>query len=335
MIPKLRVSVNSDCNFRCVYCPRGPAVTMENYSGVDEPVLEADELIGILSEMKKCGLQKAHFTGGEPLLRPDLIEIISGATSLGLDVELNTNGLGLNENLVEALRDAGVNLLKVSLDAADSASFHEITGVDGFARVITGIKAAVEAMPVRLNTVVICRNMEQLGKIIRLAEEMGAAAIHLLDLTYYSSEAGRKFWMEEFVCLQTEVQPWLEDKLKLRFEPMGIYGCRFSSVTLPESGLSVVLKEADRTMRHSQYCTGCPNYCHEGVFTLRLSSDGYLNVCPANNQLGVNALKIMESGQLREIMDGYSKLFDESSPCDSFEAFLLSNKLTLSGGDQK
>lgn len=335
MIPKLRVSVNSDCNFRCVYCPRGPAVTMENYSGVDEPALEADELIGILSVMKKCGLEKAHFTGGEPLLRTDLIDIISAATSLGLDVELNTNGIGLNDDMVEALSNTGINLLKISLDASDRTSFREITGVDGFTRVVAGIKAAVEVMPVRLNTVVIRRNLDQLGGIIRLASETKANAIHLLDLTYYSSVDGRKFWMEEFVCLQTEVQPWIKDEFGLRFEPMGIYGCRFNSATLPGSGLSVVLKEADRTMRHDQYCAICPNYCHEGVFTLRLSSNGYLNICPANNQLGVNAREMVANGRLREVMDGYSKMFAESRLCDSFPDFLVRNKLALIGGEQQ
>lgn len=332
MIPKLRISVNADCNFQCIYCPRGSAVTMENYSGTDEPVLQADELIDILRVMKECGLNKAHFTGGEPLLRPDLVEIIERTASLGLDVELNTNGMVLTENMISTLRDAGVNLLKISLDATDPVSFRKITGVDGFVQVTAGIRAATEVMPVRLNTVVMRRNLGRLRDLLRLAAGLKAPTLHLLDLTYYPSEEGKKFWIEEFVCLQTEVRPWIENELGVRFEPMGIYGCRFSSVTLSESGLTIVLKDADKTMRHDRYCTACPGYCHEGIFTLRLSSNGYLNVCPANNHLGVDARKMVANGQLREAMDRYSELFAEARACDSFEPFVRRNSLVLSGG---
>lgn len=153
----LRVSVTDRCNFRCTYCM--PAAVF----GADYPFLRAsqlmkqEELQGILSAFVGLGTEKLRFTGGEPLLRADLPELIAYVSrTLGVrDLALTTNGWAL-ERLAGILREAGLTRLNVSLDSLDPAIFGRMTGL-GFKpdRVLRGIAAAQDAgFAVKINMVV-------------------------------------------------------------------------------------------------------------------------------------------------------------------------------------
>jgi GTP 3',8-cyclase len=153
----LRVSVTDRCNFRCPYCM--PAEVF----GADYPFLKAsqlmslDELRRILRAFVSLGVEKLRITGGEPLMRSDVPDLIRVAKEeLGIpDVALTTNGWMLAK-LAPALKKAGLNRLNVSLDTLREERFGQLNG-RGFKlqRVLEGIHAAVtEGFPVKLNMVV-------------------------------------------------------------------------------------------------------------------------------------------------------------------------------------
>lgn len=330
MIPKIRVSVSRSCEMRCVYCPHGPIINMENYDGDETYCLTTDELVGILSELQKHGLSDVHLTGGEPLRRGDLITLISCLTAKGLRVELNTNGLGLNTDKVMQIKNSGVELLKISLDTPNRESFLSFTGIDAFDRVVSGIKSALPIMPVRLNCVVMQSNLDLIIELLGLCNDLRVPEIHLLDLTYYPCCGNKRFWEREFVYLTKELMPMIETRYGKKFEALPIFGCKFYSLETEPGGTVVVLKEAQPTMRAPE-CSDCQEYCHEGVFTLRISAGGYLNFCPCNNQKGFNALHLYKNGKLGEAISLLSEVFSKAVPIDSFQEFLDKNDLILRG----
>ena len=150
----LRVSVTDRCNFRCAYC----------YSNADTPLddkelLKDDEIIKLINVFVKLGINKVRLTGGEPLLRKNvvkLVEKIADIESIKL-IGLTTNGYLLKFHL-QPLIDAGINRLNVSLDTLKRDVFESLTGQDGLFRVIEAIDIAEKsgAFPfVKVNTLLI------------------------------------------------------------------------------------------------------------------------------------------------------------------------------------
>lgn len=153
----LRISITDRCNFRCPYCmPHevfGPGYAFLR----DAQLMALGELQRIVSAFLQLGIEKIRLTGGEPLLRPDVPDLVRLLKAeLGVpDVALTTNGW-LLEKLAPALRAAGLDRLNVSLDALDPATAGRMNGL-GFApdRVLRGIDAALAAgLPVKINMVV-------------------------------------------------------------------------------------------------------------------------------------------------------------------------------------
>lgn len=149
-IDYLRISVTEACNFRCVYCaPNG-------YAAPQNVPLTVEEIERVTRAAVALGVTKIRLTGGEPLLRHDIVEIVRVVASVqGVrDLALTTNGF-LLARLAPALASAGLNRVNISLDTLRRERFIEITGIDAFDEVWTGIRAAEEAKlePVKINVV--------------------------------------------------------------------------------------------------------------------------------------------------------------------------------------
>jgi cyclic pyranopterin phosphate synthase len=169
-IDYLRISVTDRCNERCVYC------MPEGYKGWErrEEHLTADEIIRVARVAAGLGFRKFRLTGGEPLVRNDLVEITRGIRAIP-DVEsigLSTNGTKLAA-LARPLYDAGVRAINVSLDALDPDLYHNITG-GRLADVLAGIRAAGEAGfdRVKLNCVLMRgKNEAEIWPLVLFAAE--------------------------------------------------------------------------------------------------------------------------------------------------------------------
>ena len=153
-ITYLRVSVTDRCNLRCAYC-----APIRDFKFVNHPdILRYEEILDIIQAARDLGIHKVRLTGGEPLIRKGFIYLVKSICQMGGldDVSITTNGVYLKK-MAEAIFDAGVNRLNVSLDTLDPAKYTEITGCDCFHQVWAGLAEAqaVGFSPIRINVVVI------------------------------------------------------------------------------------------------------------------------------------------------------------------------------------
>ena len=152
----LRISVTDRCNFRCSYCmPR--EVFNEDYPYLArEEILSFEELEHLVASLIPLGIEKVRLTGGEPLLRRDFVKLVEKISAHDVEVAVTTNGV-LLESQAEALADAGLDRVTVSLDALDNETFQKMTDSDvDVSVVLAGIDAAIAAglTPVKVNAVV-------------------------------------------------------------------------------------------------------------------------------------------------------------------------------------
>ena len=154
----LRVSVTDRCNFRCAYCMPRDVYDRDHVFLPRDEILTFEEIERLVGLFAGLGVEKIRLTGGEPLIRhgvADLVERISAINGIR-DVAMTTNGSTLARH-AQALADAGLDRITVSLDAVDDNRFRHAADVDfPIARVLEGIDAAKNAglAPVKINTVV-------------------------------------------------------------------------------------------------------------------------------------------------------------------------------------
>jgi cyclic pyranopterin phosphate synthase len=186
----LRISVTDRCNFRCVYCMPKEVFGHDYRFLPRRELLTFEEIERVARVFVDLGVRKLRITGGEPLLRRDLEHLIAALTAIDdeLDVTLTTNGAVLTQK-AQALADAGLSRITVSLDSLDDEVFRAMNDVDfPVARVLGGIDAAAEAgLAVKVNVVVkrgqnegsvldIARRFRGTGHTVRFIEFMDVGA---------------------------------------------------------------------------------------------------------------------------------------------------------------
>ena len=148
----LRVSLTDRCSLRCTYCMPHDF----NKWLPSETLLTANELVKVIEIAVSQGITEVRLTGGEPLLRPDIVEIVSKINALDAPPELSmtTNGVGLAK-VAKELKEAGLKRINISLDTLDWERFKRLTFRDRYDDVIEGIAAArsVGLTPIKINTV--------------------------------------------------------------------------------------------------------------------------------------------------------------------------------------
>jgi cyclic pyranopterin phosphate synthase len=168
----LRVSLTDRCNLRCNYCM--PA------EGLDwlptEQTLTDDEVVRLITiGVQRLGIREVRFTGGEPLLRRGLVDIVARTHALGVETSLTTNALGLTRT-AQALADAGLDRINASIDSVRPETFATITRRDRLKDVVAGLEAAKAAGlgPIKLNAVLLRgTNDDQAAELLRWSIEHG------------------------------------------------------------------------------------------------------------------------------------------------------------------
>jgi len=152
IIDYLRVSITDRCNFRCVYCMPEEGFPVAPHG----ELLSGDEIIRLVRIAVEAGIRKVRLTGGEPLVRKDLIQIVRGVSAIpGIrDLSLTTNGYLLGE-LAAPLAEAGLTRVNISLDTLKADRFKEVARRGDLKRVLVGIEAAktVGLKPIKINCV--------------------------------------------------------------------------------------------------------------------------------------------------------------------------------------
>lgn len=215
----LRVSITDRCNFRCRYC-MPEAVFGAGFKFLPaDALLTFDEICRLVRLFEPLGVQKVRLTGGEPLLRRGLCELVSRLAGQGeLEVALTTNGM-LLERMAGELRAAGLQRVNVSLDALEPAVFRKINGGRGAPEaVVAGIEAAEQAgLKVKVNCVAQRGvNGGELAPLARLCRQRG----WVLRFIEYMDVGNVNGWREEDVTTGGEVRAQLEETLGTELMPL-------------------------------------------------------------------------------------------------------------------
>ncbi len=208
----LRLSVTDRCDFRCVYCMSEQMQFLPR-----EQVLTLEEMLCLAQVFVSLGVRKVRLTGGEPLVRRNLLWLVERLGQLPIELVMTTNASQLTR-FAQPLAEAGVSRLNISLDTLNPERFRQLARTDRLAQVLAGIDAACEAgfKRIKLNTVVLKgRNDDEVPALVAFArdrgldisfiEEMplGSISEHARDETFCSSDELRERISEHYELMPT------------------------------------------------------------------------------------------------------------------------------------
>jgi len=213
-IHDLRISITDRCNYKCVYCRSGN-------DGPQFPEMPIADYLRMVRVFVSLGITKVRLTGGEPLLRRGLVDMVrelgqmKTLTGSALDIAITTNGHLLAE-LAQPLADAGLSRVTVSMDAVDEERFARITRVpNAYERVLAGIRAAQRAglNPVKVNCVLLRGfNDDQITAFGRFAREEGVV-VRFIEFMPLEED---RVWSPEIVVTLDEIVRRMADFMPLR-----------------------------------------------------------------------------------------------------------------------
>jgi cyclic pyranopterin phosphate synthase len=292
----VRVSLTDRCNFDCVYChneglgdTRGPMDPRENE-------MDTDDVIRFLEVAREFDVDAVKFTGGEPMLRDDLEEIIR-RTPDGMETSLTTNGTYLPDRAA-GLVDAGLDRVNVSQDALDPEAFKQVTKSGEYQAVIDGVLAAVDAGldPVKLNMVVFEATAGYVPEMVQHVAENEGLQLQLIE--YMPELAGRPEWAVDI----QRVHDWLAE-MAVDIEERSMHDRRRYYVEAadaaehtdrdpdPEPGAGRGMVEIVDPVENEDFCANCHR--------VRVTHEGYLKGCLNRND-DLRSMGEMTKAEIRE-----------------------------------
>jgi cyclic pyranopterin phosphate synthase len=264
-ISYLRLSVTDRCNLHCIYCRPAEA---EEKKLKQRDILTYEELLRVIQAAVALGMSKLRLTGGEPLMRRDLIRFIEQVARLGSlnDIRITTNGILLKAH-AEQLRSAGIRSINISLDTLHPQRFARITGLDCFQQVWQGIQKAQELdfAAVKLNVVVM----------------RGINDDELLDFARLSLDRALQIRFIEFMPLGKDSR-WHEDsyissrEIQSRLAPLG------DLLPLPRhasDGPAMMFQLGAEAKGQLGFISPLSHHFCDRCNRLRLTSEGKLRAC--------------------------------------------------------
>lgn len=226
-----------------------------------------EEIEQIVKHASKHGIRHVKLTGGEPLLREDLLDVIRRVSPLVPDLSMTTNGLFL-EDMADDLKQAGLTRVNVSIHSLDLDTYFKITGSRDLEKVKRGVKKAVEVglTPVKVNmTILGGYNENSIGDMMEFSSDVGAILqiIEVQQIPVSGQEKNKNLWVD--------LGP-LEENLKkraIKTEKRSLHG-RFQ-YTIPLDRYRTVVVEIVKPMHNTSFCQDCTR--------LRVTSDGKFKPC--------------------------------------------------------
>ena len=275
-IISLRVSVTHRCNFSCFFCHQEG----ESSPGAEMTPEEIGKIVDVAAEL---GVKKIKITGGEPLIRDDIVDIIRRISSSVEEVSMTTNASRLAE-LAAPLKAAGLARVNVSFHTLHPEVFRDVTCSDEIEAVKQGIKAAIRVglTPLKLNFVVMKGvNEGEIPEMLRFSAETGAV-LQLIE--YQALERGVNGFGDHHFDLSPLEESWSQQATRIVEREMH----HRHQYTLP--GGAVV--EVVRPMHNTIFCANCNR--------LRLTSDGKLKPCLMRDDNLIPIADLIRRGEPRE-----------------------------------
>jgi GTP 3',8-cyclase len=287
----LRVAVTRKCNLRCSYC-HGEGEQRTEYSNNE---MTTEEITRVIRIAVSLGVKGIKFTGGEPLMRVDIVEIVEKVAVIhGLDdLSMTTNGT-LLPHLASDLRKAGLRRVNISLPTLDREIFHKLTGGE-VQDVVNGVKAAVAAgfRPVKLNMLLLRGvNNSSVSQMVEFAEETGTI-LQLIELEPINMNDTFYFANHEPLDRYNEMLKERAVKVETRrfMQNRQVYH-------LPD-----VVVEVVRPIENTEFCLHCSR--------LRITSDGKLKPCLMRNDNLTDILTPLRNGANDEQLTELFKLANQ------------------------
>jgi pyrroloquinoline quinone biosynthesis protein E len=168
------------CPLHCPYCSN--PLNLGDY----QEELTTQQWLRVIAEAAELGVLQLHLSGGEPLLRRDLVDIVRCASGHGMYTNLVTSASGLSSRRAEQLRAAGLDHVQISIQADEQALSDRIAGLPSFDRKLAAARLVKKlGWPLTLNVVLHRHNIDRLGRILDLAEELQADRVELANTQYY------------------------------------------------------------------------------------------------------------------------------------------------------
>ncbi len=261
MITYMRISVTDRCNMRCTYC-----VPEDGFQHVaHESILSYEEILRLVRISSSMGVKKYRITGGEPLVRRGIIELIGEINKIkGVETTFTTNGLLLEEK-AEELKRAGVKRLNISIDSLKNKKFEEITKTGSLEKVLKGVDKAYETGfdPIKLNFVVMKGiNDDELFDFVRLAENK---PYHVRFIEFMPMK--KNGWGKEKFIPSEKIEDMVRKEFRLRDDPSEDEGSPSRNYLV--DGFAGKVGFISPVSRH--FCDSCNR--------IRLTSDGHLKSC--------------------------------------------------------
>ena len=246
------------CNQACAHCYRDAGTRQEEE-------LTTPEGLALIEEIARAGFRILVLSGGEPLMRGDLYELIAQAVACGLRPVVGTNGTLIDAEVARRLQDAGVARVGISLDSPEAGPHDQFRGMVGaWEGAVSGMRYCREAgMPFQVHTTVTQRNKHQVGDLISFAESLGAAAHHLFFLV----PTGRGKDLADEILPPEEY----EALLRLILERQRTTGMELRPVCAPQ--FMRIAAEESIPMRFTKGCLAGTSYCV-------IIPNGEVNPCP-------------------------------------------------------
>ena len=281
-ILSLRITLTNRCNVNCLYCHHDGMVKSK-----DE--MTADELYTICKIAKKIGVRKIRLSGGEPLLKKDIVEIVERIASLDFkDISMTTNGILLGKYAQE-LKDAGLDRVNVSLDTLNRETFEFITKKDYLEDAKNGILKAVEVglYPVKINMVIMKGiNQDEIDDMFKFCKE-NDIVLQLIELIESENCDDDKFSVDYHYNLD-DVEKELADIADDVREREFMQGRKKYYI---DGGEIEVVKPVD----NAKFCAKCSR--------LRITPDGKIKPCLLRNDNLVELISHVRNGESEEELE--------------------------------
>lgn len=292
-VTSLRISVTENCNLSCFYCHKEGCTENE---GEITP-REIGDLVNIASEF---GMEKIKITGGEPLIRDDIVEIVSSISQHEIiDISITTNGVKLSERSSD-LKKAGLDRANISLDTLDPKKFERIAGKPFLEKVLGGIDSAREAglSPIKLNTIVLKGvNDEEIDELVDYSLRKGLI-LQLIELENVLPENNDIY--EEY---HTDLDS-IEKRIKKEASEV-------RTRWLMQARRKYIMKgggeiEIVNPMHNSEFCSHCTR--------LRMTSGGKLKPCLMRNDNLVDALTPLRNDDMEKVHEAFQTAIERREP---------------------